>query len=240
MSKLKEKPALASLKAAMVLAFPATAVEDRVVTWWKGVAKDMAGNDVVVMQVSIGDPKFVPHASKILSGYGIPVSKIVEGSGSTLMALPASSIGGVLPKRVTHHVDNDGGAHYEWKCKVVKQLDALGIDRLVMRYSGGGDSTNDDEWECYRSGVEGGWYPQDWNADASRHWRAQDDIKLPNDLCQMISEYVWNTLCQFDCVNNDGGGGHLEIKLEDETYVFLFTCFTNEMVSTTHQDDEEV
>ena len=235
------KPQFATIKAAIVLALDIK-VNDGQAHWWDGtVARN--GNSYVALQVT---PGLTNRARKTLEGYGIQVSATVEGSSYDLLPISVDQIENYLPKRVTRKWPNGNyaadkstdGPHFKWKKDVTAQLDQLGITYLKMVYSGAGDSSNPDEWVCSRAGDT--WYPKNWDDEEAKFWRDAQNYTLPEDLQALISEYVWETLCQYDCVNNDGGGGDLTIDLSSDEPEFLFSCYTNEMTTTTHADNEEV
>jgi hypothetical protein len=227
---------LFNLKAAMVLALQSTP-DNPLAHWWEGVVKNMDGEDCIVLQVA---KDFTADAVKVLRFYGLPHIEAVVGGTWNLLPIPVEYLTNCLPKRVTREwlKEEHIGPHDAWKEKVTARLDELGIGCLKMTYSGSGDSANDDEWECPRVGYDGFWYPEDWNSAEGRHWQGASSHTLPDDLQVLISEYVWGTLVQHDCVNNDGGGGHLEIDLSQDEPTFAFECYTNEMTSTTHDDYE--
>ena len=237
------KPQFATIKAAIVLALDIK-VNDGQAHWWNGtVARN--GNSYVVLQVT---PGLTDRARKTLEGYGLQVSATVEGSSYDLLPISVDQIENYLPKRVTRkwladtakpRDDDLDGPHIGWKREVTAQLDQLGITYLKMTYSGAGDSSNPDEFECTRAG-HNIWYPKQWSDEEEAFWYKAQNYELPQDLQTLISEYVWETLCQYDCVNNDGGGGDLKIDLSADEPAFSFSCYTNEMTSTTHAEDEEV
>lgn len=241
----RKKVDLTHLKAAIVLAFHSTS-DNPIAKWWSGVVNgpmDQNGNteQYIVFQVPKEGGTYARDALTVLKGYGIKDVKPVAGSSYTLLPINVDHLENCLPSRVTRQWlmdDEHDGTHDEWKRSVVVELDALGVGYLEMHYSGSGDSSNNDEWSCSRTCEEGSWYPESWNDDVQKHWSKQSNFELSDQLQKLISEYVWETLVQYDCVNNDGGGGSLKIDLSQDEPVFHFECFTNEMIQTTHDDDE--
>jgi hypothetical protein len=243
---MSKKANLKHLRAAMVLALESSDANQTAI-WWTGIAKNVEGEQCIVLQVPAEEntpakASYLEKAVKVLSGYGIPRPPIVLGSSWHLLPISVDYLTDCLPERVTRkwlsEVDIEEG-HNPWKREVVAQLDDLGIRYLKMNYSGAGDSANDDEWSCSRAGSDD-WFPKDWQDESGTHWRKQAAHRIPEELATLISEYVWETLVQYDCVNNDGGGGDLTIDLTSDEPTFLFSCYTNEMVSTDHAKDEEV
>jgi hypothetical protein len=231
---------LQHIKAAMVLALDSTKANTTAI-WWSGVAYDMEKEQVVVLQV----PKdYTDKAIKVLKGYKVYENNMIEGSSYDLLPIRVEYLENCLTQRVTRkwltdvNVD-EGGPHIPFKKEVIDRMDDLGIDYLKMSYSGSGDSSNPDEWNCSRVSV-GEWYPNDWHSDEGKHWREQSCHEVPEDLATTISEYVWETLVQYDCVNNDGGGGDLTIIATEDEPEFLFSCYTNEMVSTNHHSEDPI
>jgi len=225
---------LQHLKAAMVLALDSTQAHTTA-QWWSGVVYDMEKEQVIVLQV----PKdYTDKAIKVLKGYGV-YNEWVEGSSFNLLPIRVEHLENCLTHRVTRKWAPTDEAHGPFKKDVIDRMDDLGIGYLRMSYSGSGDSANDDEWNCSRMGGDE-WYPSDWHSPEGRHWREQSSHVIPDDLQHLISEYVWETLVQYDCVNNDGGGGDLTINATEDEPEFLFSCYTNEMVSTNHHADDPI
>jgi len=235
-----KKVNLEHLQAAMVLALNSTQAEPNHL-WWDGVVMKPGETSYKVLQVDNERKRqdgLVGKALGVLSGHGIRKFVRVEGGAEDLLAIDVDCFENVLPSRVTRQwaseADPDEG-HNKWKLDVTSRLDDLGIKLLRMVYSGSSDSGNEDEWECSRTGGEF-WSPKgsyDFWYEAQRH-------ELPDDLKDLISEYVWETLVQYDCVNNDGGGGSMEIRLQNDEPEFLFSCYTNEQITHDHDVDTPV
>jgi len=229
---------LQHLKAAMVLALDSS-IQNPTAIWWDGVVNGLEEDrqQYIVLQVL---KDLAAKALRALSGYGITDVQVIEGSSHDLLPINVDYLENCLPQRVTRKWQPDGEEpHDEWKKSIVAQFDDLGITYAKMEFSGSGDSSNPDNWECFRSGRDS-WYPKNWNDEPGRHWSTLNNYTLPTALQEEVSEYVWETLVQYDCVNNDGGGGELVIDLSNDEPVILFSVYTNEMVSTQHESETPV
>lgn len=209
-----------SLRAAVALVQPGA-------SWWEGTIKRPDGEWVVVQTAHQreADPHKVVdclrdhnvvHESYLCHSYP---ACIVHVSGLE-MDLP--------PKVIPAYT----GDHAAFKASVVRAMHKLGAGYLTMGFSGSGDSGNPDNFAMYQ---HSGHF---WPSDEQRAAGIICNIDVPGDFEAMISNYVWETLVQWDIVNNDGGEGSLTVTLAGNEPVFEFECFTNETIQHTQAEGE--
>ena len=204
---------------------------------WHGTVPDEHGVNSVVIQVPASH---ATQAAGIIEACLAQEIKPVAGSSWVLFPVPIKHLKLDLPVKVRQwNGTQDDSEHTQWKSQVVARMDALGISRIEMEYSGAGDSANDDSWEASRTGI-GRWYPALHDDRRAAHFYEMQNYKLPDDLTTLISDYVWETLVEHDCVNNEGGGGSMVIDLSNDEPVFLFSCHTYTTVTHEHNVEEPI
>ncbi len=209
-----------SLRAAVALVQPGA-------SWWEGTIKRSDGEWVVVqlIQPREADPFKVvdclrDHNVLYMAYLDAPYPVCLINVINLVMDLP--------PKVIPAYTGN----HAAFKTSVVRAMHKLGAASLVMEFSGGGDSGNPDDFAMYQHSG------QFWVSDGQRATGVIGNIDVPDDFKHMISTYVWDTLVQWDIVNNDGGQGSLTVTLTGNKSVFEFECYTNETIQHTQAEDE--
>lgn len=236
---------LQTLKAAMVLVS-----ED--VKWVRGTV-DFDGKKYVVCQCM---PDKAELVMKFLFGYGLTVTEITGNTQSSVLfpieVTQLSNVYDALPPltlkddegNVVKVKDGDVDNYDELstKNKTLFDLHAAGMQRLEVQYSGSGDNSNDDEFEFNNCALP--FYP-DYSNEGNKlltlAWHQALHAKpLGAEFQQRISDWIWNDLTSnYDCHNNDGGGGTLTFDLSDPSAPTVhFTLYTNEMVTNDHEDTD--
>jgi hypothetical protein len=209
-----------SLRAAMALVDPE-------LSWWEGTIKGSNDWQYVVAQCK---PETQLKVIACLQGYGLQYSDN-PGQQDTLFAVHADNIEMDLPPKVIPEYGEDD-AHGSFKRSVLEQMHALGIARIDFSYSGGGDSGNPDDITAWRS------HERMWDTEKMRKAGISAQVEVPQAFADELSGYVWDSLVQWDVVNNDGGGGHLYIITSGPEPVFEFECYTNENITHTMASEE--
>ena len=209
-----------SLRAAVALVQPGA-------SWWESTIKRPDGEWVVVQPRHAWevDPLKVvdclrDHNVLHLTYLAAPYAVCLVNVASLEMDLP--------PKVIPAYT----GDHAWFKTSVVRTMHKLGAASLVMEFSGSGDSGNPDCFVMYQHSE------QFWPSDEQRVAGIIGTIDVPGDFGAMISGYVWETLVQWDIVNNDGGQGSLTVTLTGNEPVFEFECTTNETIQHTQAEGE--
>lgn len=204
-----------SLRAALALVDPE-------LSWWEGTIK--AAIDQSWYVVAQCKSEVQAKVVLCLGSYGLQYS-YREGR---LFIISTDNIELDLPPKVIPEYGEDD-AHGSFKRSVLEQMHELGVARLFFEYSGSGDSGNPDHIIAYRS-HSGYW--------GGTNVGITDVVELPQAFQDELSEYVWDKLVQWDVVNNDGGGGHLNVTTSGPEPVFEFECHTYETISTTQENCE--
>ena len=85
----------------------------------------------------------------------------------------------------------------------LRELRDLGIVKIQVHYSGGGDDGCIDDTEAYTVGADG---KEKWSRDI-----------VPVDFLSIFEDVLYNFISdnvEWDWINNDGGYGYLEINID--------------------------
>lgn len=224
------------------------------VSWWHGIVKSpVTQEDCVVLIVDKEHARKIIKETRVVAQYH---AETYEGPSSYLVAMPVmhfdkTTLDGVGPlpdevierlvqkqvEGVDHEASQDEAiARMKWQ--LISKLQALGVADFEMRFSGEGDSGNPDEFSAYRGKQ---WWPKDYHNERAKAWAHFGSVELGDELEREISEWVWETHVDragCDIVNNDGGGGRLEIVVDGENSTMHIEIWTNEIRQNTEMNED--
>ena len=177
---------------------------------------------------------------------GFDLDYYLEDGNRTLLAISVDQLDLDLPKpELVIGADGDEDEDTP-RTRILQGLHEAGIGHLIVTFSGGGDSSNPDEFrvtDCVHEWYGGASWARG-EASYSLGFRLTSSAaaaELPDALKDQISNWLWEELIQHDVVNNDGGGGDLVFDLYSKGAAeVLFSIYTNEMVTHEHVTEQPV